>query len=157
VRPALSYRWPVRVSARFVRRGPARRVAYRVVRRAIATSLARGDFRIVALELRATAIELVCEARDRVALARGMQGFEVSAARGLNRATGQHGKVFADRYRARILTTRYAVRAALAELAAPMRPSMPTTWLAEVSMPTTWLAEVELARQIRARTSIRPP
>ena len=78
----------------------------------------------------ATGIELVCEAADRNALARGMQGFEISAARALNRAAGRRGRVFADRYRARILMTRPALRAALAELARPEHPAMPLTWLA---------------------------
>jgi hypothetical protein len=40
-----------------------------------------------------------------------MQGFEVSAARALNRALGRTGSVFADRYRPRALITRAAVRA----------------------------------------------
>jgi hypothetical protein len=132
VRPALSHHHPVRVTARFVRGVSARarrRLAYRAVRRAIAISLARADFRIVALELRTGSVELVCEAADRIALARGMQGFEVSAARWLNRAIGRRGGVFADRYRARILATRDAIRAALAELDQPERPAFPQTWL----------------------------
>ncbi len=151
VRPALSHRHPVRVTARFVAGAvarPRRAAAFRAVRRAIATSLARADFRIVALELRPAAVELVCEAADRIALARGMQGFEVSAARALNRAAGRRGQVFADRYRSRILVTRPAVRAALAELARPEHPAIPATWLVEIELD---------ARRVRDRTYIRPP
>ena len=40
------------------------------------------------------------EASDRIALARGMQGFQVAAAKHLNRLRGRRGSVFADRYRA---------------------------------------------------------
>lgn len=65
----------------------------------------RGDFRI--LEHQVTGrrdhddhgIELVVEAEDRVALARGMQGFQVAAARALNALAARRGTVFADRYR----------------------------------------------------------
>jgi hypothetical protein len=51
--------------------------------------------------VRRDAIHLVVEANDKLALARGMQGFQVSAARGINRAAKRSGRVFADRYRAR--------------------------------------------------------
>jgi len=131
VRPALSRHYPVHVVAR-VASGVALRGhrARDAVRRALRTSLARGDFRIVELAVRAHAIELVVEADDRVALARGMQGFEVAAAKHFNRATARRGTVFADRYRARALATRLAVRAALAALPARRaRVGWPQTWL----------------------------
>ena len=89
------------------------RPTWRAVHRAVARSLARTDFRIVHVALAARRVELVVEADDCVALARGMQGFEVSAARAINRALGRTGCVFADRYRPRALATRAAVRAIL--------------------------------------------
>ena len=60
----------------------------------------RDDFRIVAIELAPQGIELHVEADDKRALARGMQGFQVSAARALNRLARRRGNVFVDRYRA---------------------------------------------------------
>lgn len=39
----------------------------------------------------------------RLALARGMKGLEVRAARALNRMMGRKGAVFADRYHSRVL------------------------------------------------------
>ncbi|HEY6036836.1 MAG TPA: hypothetical protein VIV58_21305, partial [Kofleriaceae bacterium] len=63
-------------------------------------------------------VELVVEADDRIALARGMQGFQVAAAKHLNRLRGRRGCVFADRYRARPLRTWAAVREVLG---APVR------------------------------------
>jgi hypothetical protein len=108
------------------------RRAYGAIRRAIRTSLARADFRIVELEVRASRLELIVEADDKAALSRGMQGFQIAAARHLNRATGRRGTVFADRYRARILTTRRAVRRALAALPARERTCSPLTWLLRV-------------------------
>src|SRR5262249_50107549 len=63
-------------------------------------------------------LELVVEADDRIALARGMQGFQVAAARSLNALARRRGTVFPDRYRARPLTSRPAVRATLGGLPA---------------------------------------
>jgi hypothetical protein len=131
VRPPLSAHHPVHVVARVVAGVALRgRRAQRAVRRALGTSLARADFRIVELAVLPHAIELVVEADDRVALARGMQGFEVAAAKHFNRAASRRGSVFADRYRARSLATRPAVRAALASLPARRtRAAWPQTWL----------------------------
>jgi hypothetical protein len=114
-RPALSSHYPVHVVARAVPRLRAlgSRRGWRAVRHAIQTSLARADFRIVHAAIAGSRLELVVEADDRVALARGMQGFQVSAARALNRAFGRTGTVFADRYRPCPLVTRAAVRTVL--------------------------------------------
>ena len=117
-RPALEARHPIHVIAHVVSaigslRSPHARAA---IDRAIATSLAREDFRIVQLGLVATRVELIVEATDRTALARGMQGFQVSAARYLNATSRRRGTVFPDRYRARILRTPRAVSAAVSAL-----------------------------------------
>jgi len=124
-----------------------RRRSYGAIRRAIRTSLARADFRIVELEVHASRLELVVDADDKTALARGMQGFQIAAARHLNRAIGRRGVVFPDRYRARILTTRRAVRRALAAL-----PSRERT-----CSPLTWLLRVDGAPPSRRRRRPRPP
>ena len=131
IRPTLSARHPVRITARVVRAvGKLRqRRAYQAIRRAVHTALGRTDFRIVDLEIHAARLELIVEADDRIALARGMQSFQIAAARHLNRALGRRGTVFPDRYRAAILTTRRAVRAALRDLPARERTCSPRTWL----------------------------
>ena len=89
---------------------------HRALERPLALALARADFRIVHLAVRPTRLELLVEADDRIALARGMQGFQVSAARSLNRLRRRRGRVFVDRYHARILHSRSAVAAVLARL-----------------------------------------
>jgi len=61
-----------------------------------------------------------------------MQGFQIAAARYLNRVVRRRGPVFPDRYRARILTTRLAVRRALRELPTRERSCAPLTWLLRV-------------------------
>jgi hypothetical protein len=71
------------------------------IERALARSHARTDFRIVALAFQRSRLDLIVEATDRLALARGMQGFQVSAARHINTATRRRGTVFPDRYRVR--------------------------------------------------------
>jgi hypothetical protein len=99
LRPDVSATFPVRVSCRItapVSSGARLTDALELARRG---SLARTDFRILALRAQAHRIELVVQAHDKVALARGMQGFQVSAARAVNRALRRSGQVFADRYR----------------------------------------------------------
>jgi len=114
-RPRIAPAHPVHVTARLhpALRAVSRARVYPALRRALAVSLARADFRIVKIAVHANRVELVVEAHDAIALARGMQGFEVSAARALNRAAHRRGNVFPDRYRMRVLATLAAVRAVL--------------------------------------------
>jgi hypothetical protein len=147
-RPDLARRHPVHVIARVL---PAlgslrRRRAHAALRRAVRLSLARSDFRIVRLALRTSRVELLVEADDRLALARGMQGFQVAAARALNTARRRAGTVFPDRYRPRILRTRRAVRAAITALPPRVSAAVP----AAPALPETWLLRIELGR-IRPR------
>jgi hypothetical protein len=72
------------------------------------------NFRVVEFCVQKFHLHLVCEADDEKALARGLQGLGIRMARGLNRRFGRSGRVFADRYFARALTTPREVRAALA-------------------------------------------
>lgn len=101
-RPRVDTGEPVIVVARVVRAvGDLRRArALGAIKRAVDGALERSDFRIVEHGVREDqALELVVEADDRIALARGMQGFQVSAARALNAIASRRGTVFADRYK----------------------------------------------------------
>jgi hypothetical protein len=100
-----------------------------VLRRALARTLGRSDFRIVRFAVLRSRLELIIEADDKLALARGMQGFQVSAAKSLNRAARRRGTVFPDRYRMRILATRSAVRDAIGRLPLMRTEAWPETWL----------------------------
>jgi len=155
-RPPLSPQHPVHVIARLAakahgrssararsaRRGATsastggRRELLTALRRALRRSLARGDFRIVALVVRKRRLELVVEADSALALARGMQGFQVAAAKHWNRARGRTGTVFPDRYRPRTLRTRAEVRAALATVGVRSRVAWPATYLLRIELPT---------------------
>jgi hypothetical protein len=58
-------------------------------------------------------LHLLVEARSAETLSRGMQGFAIRIARGVNRAAGRSGKLWADRFHARLLRSPREVRLAL--------------------------------------------
>jgi REP element-mobilizing transposase RayT len=120
-REAFKAREPVHVVIRAVEAVGALRgfAAYHALRAAIVTTFKRTDFRIVHISIQRSHVHLIVEAAGRMALARGMQGFEISAARHLNAAISQRtgkersGSVFPDRYYVEILRsprqTRHAI------------------------------------------------
>jgi REP element-mobilizing transposase RayT len=124
-RPHLSKRTPVHVTLRTVPEvGRLRtRDMYKVIRQASITSVgysrSSGRCRICHLSIQGNHIHLIAEADDRVALSRGMQGFQISCAKRVNallsRRLGikRRGSVFADRYHSRMLRTPREVRSAL--------------------------------------------
>nr|WP_232288328.1 transposase [Anaeromyxobacter sp. K] len=91
--------------------------AFRVVEAALeaatGTATATG-FRVVHFSLQGNHLHLLVEADGQRALSSGMQGLCIRLAKGLNRMMGRRGKVFADRYHARVLGTPSEVRNALA-------------------------------------------
>jgi REP-associated tyrosine transposase len=113
-RPDLAARYPVHVVLRVVPevRGLRRRRTYQAIREATLTTARREDFRIVHLSIQRTHLHLIVEADHKAALAAGMQGFQISAAKHLNAAISQgkpgrrrRGPVFPDRYHAEIITS----------------------------------------------------
>jgi len=85
---------------------------YKMVRRAFCHACLR-FFRIVHYSVQGNHIHLICEASDKDALAKGMQGFSIRVAKGLNRIMKRSGKVFADRYNAQYISTPRHARNAL--------------------------------------------
>jgi hypothetical protein len=73
----------------------------------------RSDFRLVHYSLQGNHAHLIVEARDRIALGRGMMAIASRLARAVNRVMGRNGRVLADRYHVRLLPTPREVRAAL--------------------------------------------
>jgi hypothetical protein len=71
------------------------------------------EFRICQFSIQGNHIHLICEAADNKALSRGIQGWSVRVARGLNAFTRRKGSVFDDRYHLEILTTPTQTRNAL--------------------------------------------
>jgi len=115
-RPALASRFPVHVTVRIGADVPRLRNFKRckVLRAALVRTCSKPGFRICQFSVQRNHIHLVCEAKNGEALARGVQGFEVSAARRLNALSGRRGSVFDDRYHAEILRSPNQVRNALA-------------------------------------------
>jgi len=91
-----------------------RRKVFEAVRRAFRVIAARAAFRIVHGSLQRNHLHLIVEAGDRESLWRGMQSFEISLARRINRACGRRGKLFAHRYHATPIRSPRQARNALA-------------------------------------------
>jgi REP element-mobilizing transposase RayT len=117
-RPALAARYPVHSILRVAKDvGSLRQgYAYHAIREALEVVKRRADFRVVEISIQRYHVHLVVEATNELALARGMQSLQISAARKLNAAISKHrgrgrsGCVFVDRYHARILRTPRDVR-----------------------------------------------
>jgi REP element-mobilizing transposase RayT len=125
-RPYLHARYPVHVTLRVVAAvgNLRRRCVYQAIREATLTTARREDFRIVHLSIQRTHVHMLVEANDRAALSRGMQGFQISAAKHLNAAISKgqpgprrRGAVFPDRYHAEIITSPRQARNALSYIA----------------------------------------
>jgi REP element-mobilizing transposase RayT len=84
------------------------------IRAALAAGRGRNGLRVSDYSVQRDHLHLVVEADDTAALSRGMQGLAVRLARALNRAWGTRGRVFGDRFHARVLRSPREVRHALA-------------------------------------------
>ena len=99
-----------------------KRACYTAVRRAAITLLPHEECRIVHLSIQRTHLHLLVESDTSAALSSGMQAFQISAAKHLNSAVSRagswwerrrmasppqrrKGRVFADRYHARMITS----------------------------------------------------
>jgi REP element-mobilizing transposase RayT len=123
-RPEHDPRHPVHVTLRVVgsAAGLRRKDTYLAVREATIVTAKRTDFRIVHLSIQRDHIHMIVEADTRDALSKGVRGFSISTARQINKAITERGgdrrtgKVIAERFHARPLTSPRAVRNALAYL-----------------------------------------
>ena len=117
-RPALASRFPVHVTLKVLpgidnlRRGRV----FHVLRRCFIRGKDRFGFRLAHFTVQGNHLHLLCESPDAAALSRGVQGLAIRIARNLNRALGRTGRVFAERYHARILRSPTEVRHALVYL-----------------------------------------
>jgi REP-associated tyrosine transposase len=114
-RPELPRRFPVHVTLtlRHDVRSLRREACFAEIQRAFLNGHERFGMRVVEFAVESNHIHLVVEAANRGSLTRGMQGLNVRLARAINRAQGRRGKVFADRYHARMLKTPAEVRNAV--------------------------------------------
>ncbi|MFN7974880.1 MAG: transposase [Acidobacteriota bacterium] len=106
-REDFSPRHPVHVTLKVQREVGNLRSArlYGAVERSIALARDRHGARLVHFSVQDDHIHLVVEAGGKAALAQAVQALCVRIARQLNRARGVKGRVFADRYHRRVMTT----------------------------------------------------
>ncbi len=106
-RPALASRFPVHVTLKVDESLPSLRSpgVRQLIEGCVRAANARGRLRIVHYSIQKRHIHLMIEAADAVALSRGVKGLSISIARRLNKSLGRSGRVFVDRYFARILRT----------------------------------------------------
>jgi REP element-mobilizing transposase RayT len=116
---------------------------YQAVRRALATALARLDFRVVHFSIQRNHIHFLAEADHQPALSKGMQGLLGSAAKRINAALGKRslgkrgGCVFPDRYHERVITSPRQCRNGMRNVLNNWRrhhedrERLPATWLVD--------------------------
>jgi hypothetical protein len=168
----------VRAALAAAAQGPVRRAA--VLRPPSARVAHRDPFRLVHFSVQSNHLHLIVEAWDRVALARGIQGLAIRAARAINRVLDRRGRVFADHYHAQPLRSPRQMRQALVYVlfnwvkhmpstpgldrcsSAPhfdgwsRRPLRPSSDRPATHPPQTWLARVGWRRWGLLRTDERP-
>jgi len=120
-----------------------RRLLYKAMRAATITAALREWFRLVHVSIQRTHVHMLVEAKNKLAVARGMQGFQISAARHINTALGtdkyrrRRGKVFADRYHLEVIASPRRARHALSYILNNWRKHRED----EQGLATTWLVD----------------
>jgi REP-associated tyrosine transposase len=148
-RPVHLLRHPVHVTLRLRAGLPSAR-SYRLFKpleRALHHS-SREHFRVVNFSVQSTHVHLIVEADDRIALARGLQGLCIRAARAANHALGRRGALFGDRYHSRDLATPREVHNAIAYVLRNLQHHEPwkrgvdpcSSGTEPLAPPRTWLA-----------------
>jgi REP element-mobilizing transposase RayT len=87
--------------------------ALRFIHGAILDGGHREDFRVVEFNVLSNHLHFMIETDGAAALSSGMQGLEIRLTKRVNKLLGRRGKLFAERYHARALTTPAEVRNAL--------------------------------------------
>lgn len=113
-RPTHDSRCPAHVTLRTTLDVPSLRSSgtFDVLRNAL-TASSRSGLRVLHFSAQRDHVHLLVEADSHRQLTRGLQGLAIRAAKAINRALERRGKVWADRYHARLLRTPREVRHAL--------------------------------------------
>jgi len=128
-RPEFPKRFPLHVTLRIRRDVPnlRRDKIYAQIQKAFLGGHEKFGMQMVHFSVQGNHIHLIVEADDKQCLSRGLQGLNVRIARAVNRALQRKGKVFADRYHARILKTPTEVRNAVRYVLNNLRKHRPDT------------------------------
>ena len=149
-----------------------RRAMERILR-SLSRAKERLGARIVHYSVQRDHLHLIVEAADACSLSRAMQGLSVRIAKALNRALGRPlfgkgGKVFADRFHDRVLTSPKQVRHALAyvlcnarkhAVAPPIRGGTGSSWVDPCSSARAfdgWSREVSSSGFIALAATVTP-
>jgi putative transposase len=143
-RPAVKPQHALHVTLRVVAEvgNMRKRSLYKAMRDATISAALRERIRIVHVSIQRTHVHLLVEAEDKQALARGMQGFQISAARNINTTLGdgnrrRRGRVFADRYHLEVITSPRQARHTLSYILSNWRrhkedqQGLASTWLVD--------------------------
>ena len=114
-RDKLSRHHPVHTTVRLTDGLPSlrRQETLAELRTAFRKGAERFGFRLLHYSVQSNHLHFIVEAKDRVALTRGMQGLLIRIARALNRLWQRRGKVFAERFHQRVLKSPTQLRNAL--------------------------------------------
>ncbi len=114
-RPKLTHHVPVHVTLRMRKHvwNMRSRRCFRIIERSFIAGCQQFGFRLVHFSTQRNHFHLVCEADNKRALSRGIQGLAIRIAKGLNKLMLRAGSVFADRYHQHLLRTPSEVRHAL--------------------------------------------
>jgi REP element-mobilizing transposase RayT len=118
-RPPFSRRTPLHVTLRMAPHvyNLRSRRSFRVIGAALRAGGDRFEVGVVRFSVQGNHIHLLVEAASRESLARALKGLGGRVAKGLNRMMGKSGRVFHDRYHARLLRTPTEVRHAITYIA----------------------------------------
>ncbi len=114
-RPAVEPNLPVHVMVRLIAGLFDLRSAatFAALSAAFAKGGVRPGFQVINFSAHGNDLHMIVEAENEQSLTGGMKGLNVRMARALNKLMGRTGKVFADRYHARILRSPAQVKNAL--------------------------------------------
>jgi hypothetical protein len=115
-RPPLASRFPVHVTLKIDAALPSLRtqLSHPHIKECLRRGKERAGFRLVHYSIQTHHLHLVAEALSGDALSHGIRGLSVRLARRINGLLGRRGRVFVDRYFARVLKTPRQTRSALA-------------------------------------------
>ncbi len=94
------------------------------VRGALAAA-SRERFRVLQFSAQCGHVHLLIEADEDIALRRGLQGLAIRVAKAVNGVLGRRGRVWADRYHARMLATPREVRNAIVYILQNVKKHIP--------------------------------
>jgi putative transposase len=129
-----------------------------LIKRALRAASGTPEMQVVHFSVQGNHLHLIVEAEGRNALSKGMQSVAIRLAMRLNRLAGRHGRVFADRYHARILESPRQVantlRYVFENYRKHARETLPWSWkdpfassaAAPLREPAVWLLRVGWTR-----------